>query len=270
MSRGSAATDGRFAYFTPFGSNSVYRYEYSTEKWEEVLSCPYQDSGLVIIDGKLTAVGGQSQSRGTNKLYTLQQLTWIEKYPPMNTARSRPAAVSTSDGEYVIVVGGYGYIGGGTKVELLKVKRRTWFKLKNLPQPLSDPSPTICGGTLHMVGNHRGYSCSIQSLPSSDKPILPQSIPHLLSWISLPPLPVTGSTAATLHGQLVLVGGRRDGSQVNSIHQLVDGQWVKIGSMVSHMDTCLVGSQSPEKITVVGGYGAFNRQQDSVEECFVV
>ncbi|CAI8044495.1 hypothetical protein GBAR_LOCUS24675, partial [Geodia barretti] len=93
MFRGSATTDGTFAYFTPRYSNSVYQYECSTEKWEELPSCPYQDSGLVIIDRELTAVGGRDGSHRTSKLYTLRQRKWVEKYPPMNTGPSRSAVV---------------------------------------------------------------------------------------------------------------------------------------------------------------------------------
>ena len=41
----------------------------------------------------------------------------------MNTARSSPAVVSTSDGEYLIVIGGY--VDGWTAtVELFQVKSR--------------------------------------------------------------------------------------------------------------------------------------------------
>ena len=73
MERGSATTDEQFAYFTPWGSNLVYRYQLSTEKWEGLRPSPYRNSGLVIIDGKLTAVGGWSRSCYTNKLFTLRQ-----------------------------------------------------------------------------------------------------------------------------------------------------------------------------------------------------
>ena len=63
MYRGPATTDGRFAYFA-----TVYQYEYSTEKWEELPACPHQNFGLVIIDRELTAVGGEDGSyRRTNK-----------------------------------------------------------------------------------------------------------------------------------------------------------------------------------------------------------
>ena len=40
---------------------------------------------------------------------------------------------------------------------------------------------------------------------------------------------------------------------VNSIHQLVGGDWVKIGSMAGGRYYCLVVSPSPDKIIIVGG-----------------
>ena len=215
MIRGSATTDGQFAYFTPQHSNSVYQYECSTEKWEELPSNPYQNSGLVIIDRELTAVGGYDESCRTNKLYTLRQRKLVEKYPPMNTARSSPAVVRTSDGKYLIVIGGSVAVGWTATVE---VKSRRWYKLTDLPQTLRYPS---CGDQLNVIGiDTNGCSCSLAALPSSDQPI---TSPLTLSWKPLPHLPVEYSTAATLCGQLVLIDGWRDLSQVNSIHQLYSG-----------------------------------------------
>ena len=269
MSRGSATTDGQFAYFISEYPNSVYRYEWREEKWEELPSCPYRNSGLVIIDGKLTAVGGWDRSHRTNKLLTLRQRKWVEEYPPTNTGRSMTAVVSTSDGEYLIVSGGWGGSGVGwiATVELFHMKSRRWYKLTDLPQPLPYPSATICGDQLNVIGTDaNGYS---EALPSSDQPI---SSPLTLSWKPLPPLPVRESTAATLCGQLVVIGGRRrDGSSVNSIHQLVDGQWVEIGSMATGRRRCLVVSPSPDKMIIVGGvidryYGI---SVNYVEECVV-
>ena len=207
MVRGSAATDGRFVYITPRGSTSLYRYECSTEKWMELPSCPYKNSGLAIIDSELTTVGGVDRAGRINRLFTLRQGKWVEVYRPMNTARSSPAVVSTSDGDYLIAIGGWGSDGARTAtVELFQVKSRRWYTLTGLPQPLPLPSATICGDQLHVIGiDGEGYSCSLQSLPSNDRPI---TSPLTLSWKPLPPLPVTASTAATLCGQLVLIGRR--------------------------------------------------------------
>ena len=265
MVRGSAATDGRFVYITPFDSTSFYRYEYSTEKLIQLCSCPYEHSGLAIVDSELTTVGGRNKVSRTNKLFTLQQGKWVEVYPRMNTARSKPAVVSTSDCNYLIVIGGYDRDGARTAtVELFQVKSRRWYKLTDLPQPPLLPSATICGDQLNVIGTDgKGYSCSLQSLPSNDRPI---TSPLTLSWKPLPLLPVRDSTAATLCGQLVLIGGCQDGSLVNSIHQLVEGQWVEIGSMTIGRWWCLAVSPSPDRILIVGGMIALG----SVEECVAV
>ena len=263
MDRGSATTDGRFAYFTPDDSASAYRYEWRGEKWEELPVCPCCDSGLVIIDGKLTAVGGWDGSRYTNKLLTLRQRKWVEKYPPMDTARSYPAVVNTSNGEYLYVIGGYVGDGWTATVEIFQVKSKRWYQLTNLPELLPLPSATICGYQLNVIGTDaNGYSCSLQAVPSGDLRITSSLT---LCWKPLPPLPVRDSTAATLCGKLVLIGGRRGyGPPVNSIHQLVDGQWVEISSMATDKYRCLVVSPSNDKIIIVGGSWS-----NFVDECIV-
>ena len=167
-------------------------------------------------------------------------------------------------------IGGYG--GGGRwidAVELFHTGRRSWSRLTRLPRPLTYPSATICGNQLHVIGDDGdGYSCSLQALLSSNQPIGSQS--HTPTWTPLPRLPVTHSTAVTLCGQLVIISGRRGMSAVNSIHQLVDGQWVNIGSMSSGRRLCLVASPSPDKMVVVGGYDGSYTPLDSVEVCVAV
>ena len=276
MTRGSATTDHQFAYFTPLDSTSVYQYEWSTDQWKELPSCPYHDSGLVIIDGELTAVGGASRGffsgySPSDKLFTLRQRKWVEEYPPMKTAQYSPAVVSASDGDYIIVIGGVRLGDWTAAVELFQVKTRRWYETRKLPQPLLYPSATVCGDQVHVIsggyGDYKGYSCS---LPSSDRPITSQLLSHLLSWKPLPRLPVAESTAVTLCGQLVIIGGQRDlpprgVSLVNSVHQLLKGQWVEICSMTSRRRWCLSVSPSPDKLMIVGGYGAL----DNVEECTI-
>ena len=202
-------------------------------------------------------MGGYDGSHHTNKLYTLRKEKWIEEYPPMNTARSWPAVISTSDGTHLIVIGGLECGDYGSTVEIFQVNTRQWCsKVINLPHPLPRPSATICGDKLHVVGfTDKGYSCSLQA--SDDDQIT------LHSWTSLPPIPVAGSTAATVCGQLVIIGGRITGKPVNSIYQLIDRHWVEIGSMSSNRCGCLVINESPKKLIILGGEGA----EDSVEEC---
>ena len=171
MQGASVTTDGQFAYFTPGGTNSVYRYELITEKWDQLPPSPYWNPGLVMINGELTAVGGETKYRYTNKLITLRKNQWVQHYPPMNIGRSETTVFSTSDHQYICVFGGnchiYDY---PAPVEVLDVKSKRWYTVTNgkLPQELSKPSATICGNQLHVVGEHgEGYSCSVEALLSS-------------------------------------------------------------------------------------------------------
>ena len=267
MSRGSATTDEQYAYFTPCSSNSVHRYEWSTENWDEITPCPHRDSGLVIINGELTAVGGYDGSHPTNEIftYTSQQKEWVIKYKPMKTARFQAAVVSTEDGKYVFAIGGQSNTWTAT-VEVLDVKSGEWHDLKNLPQALTLPSATICGNELRTVGGKsKGFWCSLPL--SSDQPMT-------LDWKPLPRLPVNGSTAATLSQHLVIIGGditkikakKLHGvdPDVNSIHQLLNNQWVMIGSMSVTRSECFVVSSSPDELLIVGGV-----EENGVERCIV-
>ena len=269
---GSSTTDGQYAYFTPWGgSATVHRYEWNTAKWDQLPPSPYINSGLVIIDGELTAVGGYDGSRNINELVTSRGGRWVKCYPPMNTVRSSPAVVSTSDGNYIFAIGGCGDR-NATTIELFHTRTRKWYGLVYLPPPLPFPSATICGNQLYVIGYNDGYSYSLEHLPSSDQPITSQSISCNVEWTQLPQLPVTNTTAATLSGQLVLIGGQQANSihclinDAKSIHQLLDGKWEKIGSMSSGREKCLVVNSSPDKMMIVGGDCGFNLL-DSVEEC---
>ena len=270
MFRGSAASDHQFTYLSPGASKNVYRYERSTEKWERLPPCPYHDPTLVIIDGVLTAVGGYNKGffsdTPTNKLFTLRQKRWVKELPPMKTARSNSAVVSTSDGEYVLVIGGYDDDGWTTTVELFQVKSRRWYTLSDVPNDLSSISATVCGNQVYVIGySGDGYSCSLHDLPSFSDNLASFAI----SWDPLPYLPATRSTVATLSGQVVIVGGFQYDSSVNSIHQLVDREWVEIGSMSHDRRMCFVFSPSPDKMVIVGGWGG-SSAIDSIEQCTAV
>lgn len=216
--------------------------------------------GLVVIDGALVAIGGENKSVCSNKLFSLRNDQWIEEYPPMNTAHSCAAVVSIHC-SFVIVIGGNSDDGLTSTVELLNMTSRCWHQLTHLPQPPILPSATICGNSLHVIGRTGdGYSCSLQTLLSGYES---ESLPCTLKWISLPHLPVKDAAAATLRGQLVIVGGRQDSTAVSSIYQLVGRQWVEIGSMRTPRRECLVVSPSPEKVIIVGGVGTWR----SVELC---
>lgn len=257
--KGSITSDGQHVYLSSAGKNSLYKYQFATEEWETLPSCPYRDSGLVIINGELVTVGGCDQFHITNQILTLRLNRWVvDEYPRMINARSSPAVVTTCDSNYLIVVGGMGSEEGWmTTVEIFQLKNKIWRETTPLPQPLCFPSVTVCGNELNVIGSEtHGYFCSLQNLTSFSLP-----------WTPLPTLPVKYSVAASLCGQLILVGGEREFSSVNSIHQLYDGQWVEIGCTSKKRNMCVTANTSPDKILIFGGNG---QEADVVESCVVV
>ena len=220
-------------------------------------------------------MGGLGEDVAHDNLFTLRQRKWVEEYPngflypPMNTARSSPAVVSISDGELLAVIGGCGkHWFWLSQVDVFQATYARWYTLEDLPHPLKLPSPsaTICGGQLHVIGGSTlGYSCSLQALIESSRS--PGLEPHLISWTSLPLLPVIEATPANFCGQLVIIGGKdQSSSPVNSIYLLENRKWKEVGSMASGRSECLVASPLQDKIIIVGGEGAHFNSDMSVEE----
>ena len=108
MWRGAVATDQNFAYFTPAGLSTVYRYTLRSDEWMKLPQCPYANPGLVVVDDVLTTIGGGSEkSRCTNKLFGLQHNQWSQNFSPMITAHYRAACISAlQTAMNIIVIGG--------------------------------------------------------------------------------------------------------------------------------------------------------------------
>ena len=267
LRRGAATIHLNLAYFTPANHNSVYRYSLGEDKWQELPPCPYRESGLAVLDGEVTAIGGCDDHACTDKVFTLshsaRRCQWVEKYPPMPTARSSPAVVYVCDDNamYVVAIGGSTGSSWFTTVELFtlplpaqsfgshEVGNGSWCQLASLPQPLALPSATLLEHTLYVIGYYdAGFSRSLRSYLQGDG----QTEPHSVLWARLPELPVQFSTAASLQGKLAVVGGV--GSE-SSIHLLVDGAWVSVGSLATRRSECMVVNRVPDEMVVVGGYG---------------
>ena len=245
----------------------MYRYTISTDEWLRLPPHHYSYSALVIIDNELTTVGRYSGDNHINKVFTLRQGRWEEVYPPMSITHSDAACVGISN-DHHMYIGGHGVRGCTTAVEVLNTHSLRWSTLTSLPKPLPFPSAVVCGDLLYVIGGNCVYSYLLSGLPDSsrsDKSLQPRI------WTPLPHLPLYHSTPAILAGQLVCVGGRQGeslGSRADSIHQLVDGQWVKIGSLSSARDFCLVVTPSTDRnhrMLVVGGDTDSLFSSDSVE-----
>ena len=167
---------------------------------------------------------------------------------------------------------------------MLNTKTRQWHTAPGLPQPLSHSSLTLCGDLVYILGGFNKddvdtnsvYSCSLSSLLlSSGSKSLGERLVSTLRrsstgsiWNRVADLPVKASTAVTLHGRLLAIGGADSASKCTTavhMYQPTTNSWEVIGHMTTPRADCLAAILPDNQLMVVGGYTTGGKRCDSVE-----
>ena len=231
MYRGAAVAHGNTIYVIGHGSPTVHSYKLDTNVWnhDELSPCPHTKPGLVVVNNLLTAVGGQERVHLTNKLVSWKHGGWVEEFPPMQTPRKEPGLIGNDT--HIVAVGGDHK---GREVEVFHIPTQVWSTVTNLPTRLQYITATLCHDDIIAVGRlGSAYAINMDAL-----------ISRPTQWANLPNCP-QWSTLTTFHGHTLLV-------HYNGIHELREGQWVRIGNMSVPKAlpiVCVVGNQ----MVVVGG-----------------
>ena len=271
-------------------NNKVYAYHISSSSWSLTPDTPYKGFALTVIDDLLTTVGGFN-NKNTNQLFSLtgegSGRRWTEKFPPMPTKRYIVSALCT--GTTLIVVGGRG-CGHGFKdevlitVEVLNTETREWHTAADLPQPLAQSSTALCGDLVYLLGGFNEddvatnlvYSCSLTSLLfSTGSTSLGERVVSTLTrsskgspWNRVADLPVKRSTAVSLHGRVLAIGGQDSkGKPTIAVHmyQPTTNSWEVISHMTTPRSRCLSAVLPDNELMVVGGWTTGSKKCDSVE-----
>ena len=266
MRRGAAAAGDGKCYFMSEDKYELWMYDVEKDDWFPLRQCPYRNTGLTVIDGLLTSVGGQrgqtstAEYEFTNHLYSLSNRRWVEKFPAMehdpalgvNLKKARAGVVQT--GNSLIVIAGRGE--GETfesRVNILDTKSSKWSEAPELPKGTPFPSAAVCGDELYVMnGGGWGkwvYQCFLDELIGDTKPI--SSV-----WSKKADPPYEHATCASLCGQLVAIGGA-NGSETPTInaYDADKNSWYEIGKLASGRSHVLVAQLSEDKVVVVGGKG---------------
>jgi serine/threonine protein kinase len=271
-----AVVDGSKVYFQG-GNLQLFTYNINDSSWLQLPDCPFSCSSLAILNGQPTTIGG---SPCTNKLMTLtNNVTWMEKFPPMPTKRKFVTVVST--GTVLIIAGGvrenYKIL---ATVEVLNFETNRWSTTIGLPRYLYRCPASVHGDQLYMlgsgsVGDKSVYTCSVSALLQT---FTQRSIEERTSslsnsssgvWSKLPDLPVMESTCVTFCGQLLAVGGEgSDNKPFTAGYNQATNSW----NIISHMTTarrgCFAAVLPNNQLMVVGGQTKTDRKWtylDSVE-----
>ena len=284
MDRGATVVDGNTVYINSHGSHKVYSCQMTSEGllWSTLPDSRYMWFSLAVINGLLTCVGGWGGGSRTNTLHSLtgggHKRQWSEVFPPMPTARSGTASVTTE--QALVVAGGYDGRKNLDTVEVMTIATKQWTTAQHLPHPFGLISGTICGDQLYLGGGCIGVGVPSKSVLTCSLTDLlpPQSLGVRLRtlslatkpgvWQEIKNLPVTRSTLTTLGGHLLAIGGRSESQDPTAGVHRYDHQtdsWHVVSKMRNKRSSPLSAVLPEDQLLVVGGYDTYLRSETSVE-----
>ena len=231
---------------------------------------------MISVNSQLILIGGRDEIEcegcAVVSAWNEETKSWtLNVFPPMPTARVSPTAVYY--GEWLVVIAGrlkfcYAKL---SEVEILDTALGQWYCAAPLPQPHSSASPVVVGNTCYVLGGFaQNHIVSDQVYCVCLDDLISQAISNSASarasslWQVLPSTPLFLSTAFTLKGTLLAVGGEipryeRDphigGKFCKAIHfyQVRSKKWIEVGKLQSSRSGCACTLLPSGEIFVTGG-----------------
>ena len=217
-----AVTDGSRVYIRLSHVKEVLVFNLGSNKWEDkCLSCPYFRSSLVVVDNKLIAVGGTSNtaddSPSTDKLvHVVHPSSENKLWGRMTQPRNRCTSITWSD--FLAIAGGENPVGNIlNSVDILNIKTKAWSHACPLPDTRYSCSAALVNNYLYLLGGWKDRQkatrqvlrCSADKLLTScQASIITASFPDTSIWEELDAeLPVAQTTCVSFHNQLLTFGG---------------------------------------------------------------
>ena len=239
-------------------SETVMVYSIEGDEWS--LLPPYQFFwfGMTVVNNRLVLVGGTVKER-TNLLgvWNEESQKWTHLIPPMNLARSGPAVV-TCNNRWMVVAGGFDGRSCLQSVEILDIPSGKWFHGASMPitHRQYKLSSAVIGDTWYLIDGF-GYTERVLYASLGDlikTAPLSVVVPTQPIWRLLPTIfKLEGSTATTLNGALLALGGGDHRSKCLVYQHDSSNSWVKIGEMPIGRHECACAILPNGELFVVGG-----------------
>ena len=258
----------------------IFQYSWRRGAWSTLPECPVRWFGLIQFMGRLTTVGGVDPAESkTGHVYQLiaESQQWQESLPPMPTARSIATVVahpsSSSKPPAFVACGGRGDDGVVLNtVEVFYHYTLQWHTAEPLPTPLYGLTSTTIGNTTYFLGGtdssrsatKQCFSVFLDSLIGNTLRGVSLS-QHGSLWMEVKDTKLTESSAASLRGSLVAIGGKdsRNSPSV-AIHLLTSkGSWkrMKRGDLLEPCCLCTAVCLPSGELMVTGGSYNFKGPQ---------
>ena len=260
----------------------VLKYSITEDTWIILPETPVTYFSIGCLHQKIILVGGQLRSniQVTGDIHEFDEASqqWVRSTftPPMLTARKMTIAVSWTSPTALIVCGGSDKHNVPMNVvEVYHSRTSQWHAVSPLPFPKSSMTNSAIHDVLYLVGGNEGHILGSYTPESSTKTVLSASIPQLLEsclqssrtppvqWqsLSIPDTPNYNSTAASLGGCLLVVGGNTrpnilfPGPSLPSVHAYCpsSSSWVLVGELPQPLAACTTATLSTGELLVMGG-----------------
>ena len=235
---------------------AILEYTPDHDQWSELPPPPVDNFTIATLKGQILVVGGKNKSTGavasTILTYDRNSQQWIQCYPAMPAALTRPAVLGYQD--HLIVAGGYNSKGAAVSdSHILNSTNAEWIPTESLPRK-DDYHIVLVENTMfvYLVGEN-------------SKVVLRAQVPTLLSgaksgtWELLPSAPYYNSCPVAIGYIPLTVGGSKEtegGSLTTSIqlYDPSDNQWTGVGDLPEPMCLCNCTYDSDQdQLFVLGG-----------------
>lgn len=248
----------------------VQVYHQSQDEWGFLDRCPVRFFSLTILNSQLVLAGGYDNNGASRVVlaWNTDLRRWTPRYPNMPTARMLPAAIGYR--QYLVVAGGTTRELIMDVVEVLNTTSEQWFRATPLPFSTRQPTVSVIGETLFLLGGVSGSkspSKKVVSISLQDLVSLPTHSRDARTWNVLPDTPLVWSAAASTGNTLIAVGGRdRNGFPQSAVvyYSSVSQSWVDVGDIIPKaLSSCACAVLPRGKLFIAGGVGAEKKLSSS-------
>ena len=253
---------------------TVIVYDPQKDSYDTLPPYTYKYFSIAVVNNQLVVVGGVDirTNKPTNQLgvWNEQSKSWTHPLPPMTTACSSPSVATHN--RWLVMMGG---VGDGTVLSRVEILDTTgsgqWYQAASLPLPCSWVSTVTIGNMCYLLSgfsavgdpSNKVFSVQLDELISQavSQPAGARAPATPMPWMTLPDTPLKRSTALTINGALLAVGGTR-GSTTIYHYQPSSRSWIEAGELPAKQSYCCCTVLPSGEVLVAGGGSGSGRRVD--------
>ena len=247
----------------------VFSYSTKSSQWSQLPSHGYIQGSLLVIDKKLTVIGGVDDvtNKVTNNVSTFNNISnnWVKYFPNLLQPRCKPGVLTYEN--RVIVLGGAvdNRLNTLDDIEVLNLTQPLqWTKSTvKLPEPMWNISLTTAYDQIYIVGyylsngnvTNKAFQISVDSILSSTDHRSRSTSGDDFKWTTLPRAPHYNTALLPHSYPPVIVGGDIQGVPTSNVAilDITKNKWDKLASLHTARSYVAVVPISHDSIVVIGG-----------------